>query len=414
MIFDQPIESITEQDIQALVDEQKAEQKTVEYKRSLPSGADADKKEFLADVSSLANTAGGYLFYGIEEQAGIPTKLSGVQLNNVDAEKLRLENMLRSGIAPRLPRVDIQPVALASKPDHYVLVLRVGKSWLFPHRVGFNAHGHFYARNSAGKYQLDVTELRTAFELSGTTAERIRNFRTERLSKIGASEEIPVLLDERAPKLVLHIIPFTAFSTLASFDLKLLNDSVKGQLLRPLVIWDIESNVKMRFNVDGIVRSNENRNPLSTIAYTQIFRNGIIETADVSILGVNSWNAGQFGSKVHTKSFHGEIYERKILEAVKRYIEVEKLLNVDPPFFIMVSFLGVKGYKITHPSFDQSFPSPIDEIDRTNLIIPESIIDTFDSDLAAAMKPIFDTVWNAAGFISSPNYDVSGTFLFGY
>ncbi|HEU5375811.1 MAG TPA: ATP-binding protein [Ktedonobacteraceae bacterium] len=414
MVFDQPIESITERDIQALIDEQRAEQKTVEYKRSLPGGTDADKKEFLADVSSLANTAGGHLFYGIEEQAGIPTKLPGVQLDDVDAQKLRLENILRDGIAPRLPRIDIHAVALTSNPGYYVLILRIGKSWLFPHRVIFRDHGHFYTRNSAGKYSLDVTELRTAFELSGTTAERIRNFRAERLSKIASSEELPVLLDEQAPKLVLHVIPFTAFSTLASFDLSPLYDAVKGPLLRPLVVWDLESNVKMRFNVDGIVRCNEKLNPSSTLAYTQIFRNGIIETSDISILGVNAWNAEQFGSKVDIKSFHGERYERKILETVKRYIEVEKLLNVDPPFFIMVSFLGVKGYRITDPSSDRSFPSSTDEIDRINLIIPESIIDTFDADLAEAMKPIFDTVWNAAGFTASPNYDASGKFRFGY
>src|SRR5205823_11553266 len=139
-----------------------------------------------------------------------------------------LENMLRDGIAPRLPRVDVHPVALTSKPGYYVLILNMQKSWLSPHRVIFKNHSHFYSRNSAGKYQLDVMELRTAFELSGTTAERIRDFRAERLSRIGVGEETPASLDEEASKLVLHIVPFSAFSTSVSLDLKPLNDAIQG------------------------------------------------------------------------------------------------------------------------------------------------------------------------------------------
>jgi hypothetical protein len=99
---------------------------------------------------------------------------------------------------------------------------------------------------------------------------------------------------------------------------------------------------------------------------------------------------------------------------VKRYIDLQKFLDIDPPLFIMVSFLGVRSYRIAHPKFVHGFSQYTDEIDRLNLIIPEIIEDNIDGDLAEAMKPIFDTVWNAAGYISSPNYDTSGKFAFGY
>jgi hypothetical protein len=296
--------------------------------------------------------------------------------------------------------------------------------FFFPHSVIFKNYGHFYARSSAGKYHLDTTELRTAFQLSGTTVERIRSFRTERLSRVETNEDIPVLLDEQVPKLVLHIIPFTAFSTLVSLDLKVLNDSMntRGQLLRPLIVWDLEPSVRVRFNIDGLVRSNygpihsnEAMNSVHTFGYTQIFRNGVIEAVDLSILGVNSWNILQSGSDVNSKSFPGELFEKRLFESVKRYIEVEKLLSVDAPFFVMVSLLNVKGYKIYHELFEKRSLSRFsDEIDRTNLIIPEVIINTFGENLAEVMRPIFDTVWNAAGFIASPEYDASGKFKFDY
>ena len=273
--------------------------------------------------------------------------------------------------------------------------------------------GRFYSRNSTGKFPLDVTQLRTAFGLAGATAERIRSFRTDRLSRISMGEETPAPLDEMEPKLVLHLVPLNAFTTSQLYDLKpLYNGPVKGQLLSPLMIWDHPSNTEMRFNIDGIMRSEKRQNPPMTTAYTQVFRNGIIETVDVSLLGINRWNATQFSLNVEHRSFDGERYERKLVVAVKRFRELQQFLGITPPVFIMVSFLGVKGYRITHTMFERRFPDYSDAIDRTNLIIPEIMVENFEGDLGKIMKPIFDMVWNAAGIIGSPNYDKSGEFVF--
>ena len=85
MLFNKPLAEIEESDLQVLIDDQVAERKTIEYKQALPGGTDTDKKEFLADVSSFANAAGGNLLFGIEEQAGTPKTLTGIQLVDVDA-----------------------------------------------------------------------------------------------------------------------------------------------------------------------------------------------------------------------------------------------------------------------------------------------------------------------------------------
>lgn len=134
----------------------------------------------------------------------------------------------------------------------------------------------------------------------------------------------------------------------------------------------------------------------------------------MSILGINAQNAERYSINVEPKSFSGEVYERKLLEAMKRYIVLQKFLGIELPFFIIVSFLGVKGYKIAIQKSEHHFVEYTHEIDRMNLIIPEVIVENFDSDLAEIMRPIFDTVWNAAGYTASPNYDISGKFAFGY
>lgn len=419
MLFNKPLVEIDESDLHVLIDDKVAERKTIEYKRDLPGNSYTDRKEFLADVSSFANTVGGYLIYGIDTEHGIPVELCGVELTSIDDFKLACENRLRDGLFPQIPPFDIH--AIEHAPNNYIIILRIPRSWSIPHRVTLEGHGHFYGRNSAGHFQMDVPQLRTAFELAGTIAERIRSFRVERLSRISSGEETPAPLNELEPKIVLHLVPLNAFNTLVSLDLKPLNVSFdgklldKGTLLEPLSVYDGGLYVNMRFNIDGFVRSTRSEfNTTSTIGYTQVFRNGIIEIVDISILGINVLNAERYNIKIETKSFSGEVYERKILEAMKRYTDLQKFLGIELPFFIMVSFLGVKGYKIAIQKSEHHIVEFTHEIDRMNLIIPEVIVENFDSDLAEIMRPIFDTVWNAAGYTASPNYDTSGKFIFGY
>src|SRR5687768_2897901 len=105
-----PIGSIVQADLLALVTNAETESRVIEYKLTLPGTSDSEKKEFLADVSSFANAAGGDIVYGMEELGGAPTQLVGLQLNNTDAEKLRLEDLMRSSIAPRIAGISVEVV----------------------------------------------------------------------------------------------------------------------------------------------------------------------------------------------------------------------------------------------------------------------------------------------------------------
>ena len=158
------LDTIVAADLQALIDNEVRESKTIEYKRELPGNADSEKVPFLAAVSSFANTGGGDLLLGVEAEGGLPTAFPGLDIPDLDREKLRLEQIVANGLEPRLPRIDLHPVEVAD--GQHVVVVRVPKSWTSPHRVKKN--NQFYGRNSAGKYPLDVGELRTAFTLSET------------------------------------------------------------------------------------------------------------------------------------------------------------------------------------------------------------------------------------------------------
>jgi hypothetical protein len=256
MLFNKPLTEIDESDLQMLVDNNVRGGREVEYKQALTITTPEEKQEFLNDVSSFANTSGGTLIYGIKESKqdkGTPVEVCGLKGENLGSRIVDMVNIINTGLEPQLHGVSIHPISLPSHEVHVAIALYIPKSYASPHMV--KSSGRFYSRNSAGKFSLDVTQLRTAFELAGTIAERIRSFRVERLSRISSGEETPAPLNEQEPKLVLHLVPLNAFNIPVFLDLKPLNDLLKGKLLKPLSFWDVEPTVNMRFNIDGIARS---------------------------------------------------------------------------------------------------------------------------------------------------------------
>jgi predicted HTH transcriptional regulator len=146
-VIPKPLDAIELADLQYLIDNQVRESKFIEYKSALPGSADSELVPFLATVSSFANTGGGDLLLGVEARAGLPTRPSGLEIHDLDGTILRLEQVMRAGLEPRLPGVDVKPVQVGD--ERHVLVVRAPKSWVSPHRVKKN--NQFYGRNSAGR-----------------------------------------------------------------------------------------------------------------------------------------------------------------------------------------------------------------------------------------------------------------------
>ena len=169
------LDSINESHLKDLVADGVQESRSIEFKAKLVWGTDSDKKEFLADVSALANGGGGDLICGIEEDQGAASEVIGLDSFDLDKDRLRIESILRDGIAPRIVGIRVQPVVLSN--GRMAIIVRVPNSLNRPHMVAFKRWSRFYSRNSAGKYQLDVHELRSAFIASESVADRIRQFR---------------------------------------------------------------------------------------------------------------------------------------------------------------------------------------------------------------------------------------------
>jgi Putative DNA-binding domain len=211
-----PMDRITEAHLRELIAGQAPETLHIEYKRETYGGKDADRREFLADLSSFANTRGGDLLIGMSAAKGVPVSLSPFA-DNADAELLRLESMARTGLEPRIPNLQIRSVPIASGGS--VLLIRIPRSHRLPHRVVFGGSNRFWARSSAGKYEPNVDELRSLFAFAPELAERMRMFRFDRVAGIVAGDTPVPLMSNCC--LVVHVVPFSHFDLSASISLEL-------------------------------------------------------------------------------------------------------------------------------------------------------------------------------------------------
>jgi hypothetical protein len=274
-------DSITKADIDLLVANAVGERRTIEYKQQLTVGNDEERREFLADVSSFANAGGGDIIYGVVEKrddnnkpTGIPERAEGLTSFNADSEIRRLDGIILSGIEPRIPGYRIR--SIEGFPSGPVLLIRVPKSWAAPHMVTFKNLSRFYSRTSAGKYQLDVREIRSAFTASSDVRARIAAFRTERLGRIIANEA-PVGL-AATPKIVLHLTPLTILDPGINVNLQPLENN------HNLTIPIQNAGYTQRFNLDGFLRYGTYGRSDTCHGYVQVFRSGAFEAVDAYTL----------------------------------------------------------------------------------------------------------------------------------
>src|SRR5207248_8524311 len=102
---------IAEANLQDLITRQVPESKTIDYKKELPGNGNGPRKDYLADLSSFANAAGGHLVYGVAATSGVPTRLVGIA-GDADKAILRLEEMARDGIRSPITGMEFSSVTL--------------------------------------------------------------------------------------------------------------------------------------------------------------------------------------------------------------------------------------------------------------------------------------------------------------
>lgn len=387
-------EEIGEQHLQRLLAARVAESRDIEYKRTTYGEADADKAECLADLSSFANTTGGDVLIGIDAKNGAPLALAPLS-SSADAEILRIEDLVRSSLQPRIAlRCKAIPIAAGG----YVLMVRVPRSYNPPHRLVRAGKGQFrfYARSSAGKYEPNVDELRTLFSLAPNLAERLRDFRSDRIAKIAAGSA-PVPLQGQ-DCIALHIVPLSAFSLGASVPLdQVVGDHHSfppmGSRSAPHRVVNFDGALKLS-NADGAARPQR--------AYVQVFRTGTVEAVYSGFANRNPPS----GRPIMTAK---DIEGNTLLNGLK-YLKSLVQIGLEPPFAILLSLLNVKGLTIAYERSAWMDEDDVTTVDRDQLHFSDVVIDAVPNsiqDFAALIRPVIEQLANTAGLPASPSFDAN-------
>lgn len=383
------IKSLNIDIIKRLVDNKIPEGKLIDYKESLSVSTVEEKKEFLADISSFANAEGGNLIYGVREEDGIPTEICGFNVDSIDSEKLKLENLIRDCTDPRVLGTIINYIALDN--GKFVLVIYIPKSLNPPHVVKIGNHWRFYSRNSAGKYPMDMGEVRSAIILAEHFAERIKNFRIERVSKI-ISNDVNVPLADTS-KIVIHLLPLVSFEKGYKLDLSVYLDNYQN--LKPLL-----GRISFqRYNLDGILTYSTISNFRTADSYLLLYYNGILETTNGSML--SSYDGSIKKPRI-------EYIEKVIINELKRFLTELSSLDISSPIVITVSFLNVKGLMMGSYDLNYEFVHPVD---RDHLFFPEVLMNDYSEQIELVIKPVFDSLWQAFGFPKCHHYNNQGEWI---
>lgn len=359
----QPIDAIDEAALRRLIENQVSEGRDLEFKRELPGGGDEASREFLADVTAFANAQGGDIVYGIDEANGAATGLHGLDVDDPDAEILRLEGKLQTGIEPRLIGVRIKWVPLAD--GHGALVLRVPGSISAPHRVVFKNGARFYGRNSRGKYELDVHDLRHAFTEAAQLPQQFRQLHAEAIAAT-QGVDMPFAM-EQAPIAVLTVAPLGLFRE-----------------ERRIAVTHDNAVVPVRVGgftaldtIEGVLVHAPINEERRVGSYALTYRNGRTDSAFV-IGGVRQLNGEE------RRTVWPTVFEQGLLGMTNATQMQLRHHGIEGPWVILTSIVGAKGFRMI---VGDGYPTS--EAFRSNVLLGQHIVERINADALMAMAEAF-------------------------
>jgi hypothetical protein len=185
-IFGVPLDDLQYEHLEALVPNQVSEAFDLDFKGSLYGNADRDRRDLATDVAALANTAGGLLVLGIDEdRQARAVAAPGVAVS--DAEIRRILQIVGSLVVP-LPVFEPLPILKPGEDDHGFLVIAVVRSPLAPHAVIVNQGLRYPRRNGTTTRYLSEPEVASAYRerLAGAQrqAARVEEIEGEALDRL--------------------------------------------------------------------------------------------------------------------------------------------------------------------------------------------------------------------------------------
>ena len=202
-------------DLQLLIDNTDyRENQYIDYKKVFAFNEVKDKHlkegkkaEFRNDICSFANAEGGYLIFGISDDKGCASEITGIPIpkNDTDNFELMIRNTL-NGIYPRKPNVQIRFVTISD--NNYVVIIYIKRDSFAPYTHIENERNYkFYKRTGNGKSIIPYVELRNMFNQSLSLDNEILLYRKKRIKYYNDQSETEN--DSYSKFMLFYIIPDT-------------------------------------------------------------------------------------------------------------------------------------------------------------------------------------------------------------
>lgn len=402
-LLGKPLQKVHASDIIRLKENKVSETKSLEYKSELNIDRSKDKKEFLADVSAMANTEGGCLVIGITEEidetgkrTGIPGSFPGIAYDSFDEFKQRIENLVGDGIQPRIGMA-FREIEIDGAN---IVLIGIRKSSGLPHMITLERTNKFYRRNNTGKYLVDVFELNSMFNHGKEIIESAKGFINYRIEKI-QSGEIPRSVRTKHFG-CLHIIPLNYMSETA---LDFSNSQIVDEIKLRLRLFERQTG-EYAYNMDGLMLHGFLKTGGVCDSYCQLFRNASVEFYTSKMMHFDGVT-----NVPHPKGrVAGTYFETNLIGTLQDLWAAFKSLSISPPFLLNFTMFNVENFSIYAPDVVYDlYEEKKFGLKRVN--VHPIVIEDLEQIPEISLKPLLDSFWQAGGYPKSPHYSGDGTRL---
>jgi hypothetical protein len=255
------IEQVQHSQLMTLISNQVPESFDLDFKSEIYGSSNREKHNAATDVAALANTAGGLLILGIEEDnQGRAKAAPGIWLTEADERRIR--QIVGSQVVP-MPVIDVLRVPDPAFTGHGLVLIAVPRSPLAPHAVLVNDGLRYPKRNGATTRYLSEPEVadayRTRFAGAHRQVDRAREIEADALERLATTDDQAWVVVSLVPDLPGELVIDQAALSAARTELKF-----KQPLIMPTSLQWVRVGIgRRRVLADGNMDNNRQARYLS-------------------------------------------------------------------------------------------------------------------------------------------------------
>jgi hypothetical protein len=201
ILFDRSFEILDEKDLEELVEVKKVrEYLSLDYKETSYLHNHEGAVNLLADITAMANSRGGYIIIGVEEDKeaadGSPKTLVGI--DDGDKETNWIQSISMSNIDEKIIGLQVRDIPLANEKS--CVLIQIPNSSRKPHMVIHEKHRSFRIRHGRSNAIIGISEVRDMIL-------NMTSYQSTLLSFIEKRKEAYTRIAENNPFLLLMATP---------------------------------------------------------------------------------------------------------------------------------------------------------------------------------------------------------------